>query len=153
MFRWAIERQLARGPRPRFRRKTGTQVLQSTVDAWIKEAKSRYGIRSIICLLDDQQLQLYAELPRGLVRYYRDSGFKVEHIPARNQQTPRLSDDQLRKVWKAYNRLEKPILVHCSAGIGRAGKAVSHIKQQLRFKHCGETIPFNRRISRSPEPI
>ena len=63
--------------------------------------------------------------------YYRKNGFEVEHISVRNYQHPALSDHDLEKVWKAYKRLEKPVLVHCSDGIGRTGKAVSYIKRQL----------------------
>jgi len=54
------------------------------------------------------------------------------HIPVRNYKHPALSDHELLKVWNAYKRLEKPVLVHCSAGLGRSGKAVSYIKQNLK---------------------
>jgi protein tyrosine phosphatase len=60
------------------------------------------------------------------------NGFHSEHIPVRNYQNPALSDRQLKKVWKAYQRLEKMVLVNCSAGIGRTGKAVSYIKRKLK---------------------
>lgn len=132
MFRWMIKEQLAGGPRPRIKKKPTSQVPQSTVDAWIKKAKISFGIRSVICLLDEQQLRLYAELKVGLIAYCRENGFQVEHIPVRNYQHPALSDRQLEKVWRAYKRLEKPLLIHCSAGIGRTGKAVSHIKRKLK---------------------
>ena len=130
MFRWAIKGQLAGGPRPRAKRKSTSQVPQHVVDAWLKKAKTSFGIRSIICLLDQRQLRLYANLRIDLVSYYRANGFQVEHIPVRNYQHPALSDRQLERVWKAYKRLEMPVLVHCSAGIGRTGKAVSYIRQK-----------------------
>jgi protein-tyrosine phosphatase len=131
MFRWAIEGKLAGGPRPRVRNRPLSQVSRSIVDEWIKKAKVN-GIRSVICLLDESQLRLYGKLPRGLVSYYRANGFHAELIPVRNYKHPALSDHELVKVWKAYNRLEKPVLVHCSAGIGRTGKAVSYIKRKLK---------------------
>jgi hypothetical protein len=61
MFRWVIKEQLAGGPRPRTKKKPTRQVPQQT-DAWLKEAKTSFGIRSIICLLVQRQLSLYVEL-------------------------------------------------------------------------------------------
>jgi hypothetical protein len=106
MFRWAKEGALAGGPRPRVRNKPVSQVSKSVVDAWISKAKVN-GIRSVICLLDKSQLRLYDKLPQDLVSYYQASGLRAEHIPIRNYQHPALSDSQLKRVWRAYQRLEK----------------------------------------------
>jgi protein tyrosine phosphatase len=48
MFRWAIKRQLAAGPRRRVSQKPQSHVSKSIVDAWIKKAKSEFGVRSAL---------------------------------------------------------------------------------------------------------
>ena len=68
------------------------------------------------CLLDQQKLRLYEAHRMDLVSYYRAIGFHVEHIPVRNYRPPALSDSELKKVWQAYQRLKKPVQIHCSAG-------------------------------------
>jgi protein tyrosine phosphatase (PTP) superfamily phosphohydrolase (DUF442 family) len=132
MFRWVIKEQLAGGPRPRMKKKPMSQVPQYIVDAWLNKAKTRFGIRSIICLRDQRQMRFYANLRMDLISYYRARGFQAAHIPVRNYKHAALSDRELEKVWRAYRRLEKPVLIHCSAGIGRAGKAASYVKRRLK---------------------
>ena len=130
-FRWAIKEQLARGRRPGVGLKRGSQVPKNVVDSWIKCAQEEFGVRSIICLLDEHQLKFYEQLPVNLVSYYRRNDFNVVHISARNMRKPPLSDHDLERVEKAYNTLPKPVLIHCSAGIGRTGAGVRYIKQRI----------------------
>jgi len=96
MFEWAIKGKLVRGPRPRNGSNRLGQVPRSAVDAWLKEAKKRYGVRSIICLLHHQEFRRYKAVDGDLVAYYRSQGFSVEHIPKRNHRKPPLSQHDLR---------------------------------------------------------
>jgi protein-tyrosine phosphatase len=101
----------------------------STVDAWVADIK-RMGVKSIICLLAEEHLKLYDAIPGGLVSYYQECGFAVAHLPVPDHQSPPLNEEQRRRVFIAYQNLEKPVLVHCSAGIDRTGVAVRHIQSQ-----------------------
>jgi hypothetical protein len=123
-FRWVIDGELVRGPRPRNRNKWAGQVSTATV----------YGIQSVICLLDQNQLRFYEQLPLGLVSYYRQNGLITEHIPVRLQPHIVLDRIQREKLWKAYKRLPKPIIVHCSAGRMRTHKVVLYLKNKLKKK-------------------
>jgi protein tyrosine phosphatase len=70
--------------------------------------------------------------------HYRKKGLHVEHIPVRDRLRPPLSRGDLNNVWQAYQRLPKPVLIHCSAGIGRSRQAVCHIKRELENLNLGD---------------
>ena len=126
---WVVVDALARGRRPGYFQ--GRSVSKAEVDAWIGKVNA-LGVKSIICLLGNDQFPYYSELETDLISYYRAAGFEVVHVPARDHQTPPLSPDHLTAIWNAYQTLAKPVLVHCSAGIDRAGMAVEHLQRQLK---------------------
>lgn len=131
-FTWVYEKDLARGQRPGYSGERGRQVSREEVDDWIEHVLAK-GIKSIICLLAEDQLKLYSALPASLPEYYQSAGFTVTHIPVRDYQSPPLTQVHLDQVLAAYETLPKPVLVHCSAGVDRTGAAVAHIQKRA----CG----------------
>lgn len=132
---WVIPLQLARSSRPGYGGEVPSEVPKHAVDEWLEALKVE-GVKSVICLLSDDQLPLYSSLPKGLLDYYRAAGFEVAWIPVRDHLRPPLSEADLGRVWEAYLRLPKPILVHCSAGLDRTGSAVGHIHTMLAGGHA-----------------
>lgn len=92
------------------------------VVSWIDRIKA-LGIRSIICLLEPDQLDRYYVRgglnlhPNGLLGYYKERGFDVSHFPMTDYERP--ADTLMGRVLQEFDRLPKPVLVQCSAAIDR----------------------------------
>jgi protein tyrosine/serine phosphatase len=121
---WVLPELLAKSSRPGYPKKEG--ISKKVVDEWIESVRAM-GVRSIICFLSDHQLAFYSDLPSGLIQYYRDAGFDVAPIPEEDYKIPPLSEEGVREAVAAFERLQKPVLVHCSAGRSRTGMAVDAI--------------------------
>ena len=129
-IQWALEGLLARSPRPGF---PVVQPNAEVVRQWTVAALEA-GIRSILCILEPEQLAYYDRIGLdggGLLDYYRKCGLSVAHISATDHRMPPLSEEELARVWEEFEALEKPVLVHCNAGVDRTGAAVQYIRGEL----------------------
>lgn len=130
--KWVIENLLARSARPGRELGMDIDVPRDTVDEWLNKLR-RMGVRSIICLLDDEHLIYYKDLSVQLVDYYWKAGFTVAHIPVRDPVSGgRFAESSLAETWQAFQKLPKPVLVHCSAGRDRTGKVIDYLLSKLR---------------------
>lgn len=144
---WVIPSKLACSHRPlRHNRLYGGSIrnldagASSLVMRWVDRIVEE-GIRSVICLMSDQEVQLYSQLELGasnLLELYRKRGLEVASIPWKDprhvrrdliklrQKEAKVSADALRE----FDNLTKPVLLHCSAGIDRSSPVAAFIRER-----------------------
>jgi hypothetical protein len=123
-------------------REAGPEVV-----AWVLRV-CKLGICSVICLMHPKELRYYDGpdgIPAGLLGLYRSHGLEVRHVqwadPA-HAATPehrvalRNEVHQIKqRAYAAFEQLQKPVLLHCSAGIDRSAPVAAYIvltEQQKR---------------------
>jgi hypothetical protein len=144
LVHWIIPDTLACSPRPlRYHPVyggSGTSIESSAtslVKEWVDLIEIE-GIRSIISLMHLRDIAYYEGLDLGatnLIEFYRNRGFKVEHIPWEDPRHSKATFSQTQKTFRAvrklalqaYDRLPKPVLVQCSAGVDRTAPVAAYI--------------------------
>ncbi len=138
MPNWVIEGLIATSPRPGYTAGPEYRVEQEVVESWLSDVLD-FGINSVMCLLEEDQLWLYKKaFPQGLIARYQEVGLEVAHIATLDQLTVPFTPDQYDRAWDEFQRLPKPVLVHCSAGHDRTGRIVNYILGNLAVSSAEE---------------
>jgi hypothetical protein len=149
-IRWVVKNRYARGRRPGYR--GHKQVHREKVDGWISEAK-HLGIRSVICVLADDLLKLYSDLPVDLVSYFRQSGLIVEHIPNPDSEWPPLRVKDFKRALNAYKLLPRPLLLLCNKGRDKDEKFWEQIERTLDLPSSLRPPPQHACKTALSEPV
>jgi len=107
---------------------------------WIEQIRLE-GIASVLSFMHDRDLRCYREIDLGgldLIAFLEREGFRICRLPwedpAHSKTDPaakRAKLEQIRRdALEAYDRLPKPVLLQCSAGIDRSAPVAAYIWQK-----------------------
>jgi len=121
---WTRKDILAHSARPGYPNKiVSMTMLNETVNMW-----QEVGIKSILCLLSNEEIKMYYQIINGdLISFYKSKGFHVHHISVTDFQTPPLTKEEIFKVDSIYQNIKKPFIIHCGAGEDRTGQATEYL--------------------------
>ena len=149
---WLLQYNLARSSRPGFEQTNEKSVSKSVVDRWVLDLKKQ-GMKSVICLLSQAELDLYSKVTGGLLGRYLHLNLEAVLIPIPINRDPVLTKEELDRITHAFAVLPKPVVVHCSAGMVRSGAAVRHLAavyegKENQFKPEAKPNPCHAEILR-----
>lgn len=152
---WVLEGVLACAQRPLRRhpvfggRKPLAPEARNAVIEWVGRIVAM-GFASIICLSHEKELKYYMPLrlhPDGLLGFYRTSGLEVEHLgwpdpahaetPTERERRMALVDRISVEASDAFERMPKPVLLHCSSGIDRSPPVAAFIAAKHVSRRSG----------------
>ncbi len=107
---------------------------------WVEQIRLE-EIASIISFMHDRDVRCYREIDFGdlnLLEFIKNQGFHVCPLPwedpKHSKTDPAAKRAKLERVRKdaleAYDRLTKPVLLQCSAGIDRSAPVAAYIWQK-----------------------
>jgi protein-tyrosine phosphatase len=129
----------------------GTSVTEEEVDEWFRFMRQE-GIKRIVCLLPDDQLRYYTNVPEGLLHAY-EAAFGAEwvsHHPILDFHL--CEEDKLRAILAVLheaNAAGEKVVVHCSGGIGRTGHVLAAWLVNARGYSAPEAITATRAMGRN----
>jgi atypical dual specificity phosphatase len=91
------------------------------IDSW-----KRAGVKAIAVLAEPQEIARYWGSVNNYLRTLKNKGFEFTYSPIRDFHAPDLIQLEKLVEWiDAKVKENKPVLVHCRAGIGRTGTVIA----------------------------
>jgi hypothetical protein len=139
---WVVQGVLARSSRPGYPAgKKGSDLLISNlvVEEWLESLQSQLTVPhntsvSVLCLLHDAQFTLYQS---NLLDQYKHAGLQVATADVKEKNQP-LTEEERGRITRAFDLLQKPVLVQGSSGKGRTETVVKLLQAHISSKSASQ---------------